>query len=158
MGSILRTCSLLLLATALPSTIAAQTTDSAPTIRRLRSDKHDPKASTSKKITLVGCIFGQNGKYILMTKNSSTVELISKDDLQARVGYKVRVTGISESATASETATPALSSAQTDSITRSTGSENDSKKLNVSKMKTISKGCDMKSDKSDRSWSHILHL
>lgn len=39
------------------------------------------------------------------------------------------------------------------------GSENETRsKLNVSKVKIISKGCDMKSGKtSDKSWTHI-HL
>jgi hypothetical protein len=97
------------------------------------------------------------------------VEFISRDDLQANVGYKVRVTGVLEDATASEAATPGSPCAgQSDNPTAeakkspdvSMGSQHEtSVKLNVSKIKVISKGCDMNFDRnSGKSWTHILHL
>jgi hypothetical protein len=153
MSTVLGTYRVCLLATVFPFAIAAQTADPAATM---------PRTHRNKTITLVGCIFGQNGKYVLMTKKSTT-ELISQDDLQARIGYKVRVTGVLTGPTASDL----VSDDQANSITgagkksseRSTASHNDSNKLKVAKLDTISKGCDMKSEmKSEKSWTHILHL
>jgi hypothetical protein len=139
MSTVLGTCRVCLLAAVLPVAIDAQTPDPAATI---------PSTHRNKTITLVGCIFGQNGKYVLMTKKSRTVELISLDDLQARIGYKVRVTGVLDGPTAADTVSDG-----------STTNHNESDKLNVAKLNPISKQCHMKPErKSEKSWAHILHL
>jgi hypothetical protein len=162
MARVLPACWRVLLAIVLSFAVAAQVPAHALSLRRMHGDHHDHGTARSKRITLVGCLLGQDEKYILITKNS-TVELTSEVNLQARVGSKLRVTGVLESATSSETPYSSTDgrpgSVTSAGSTGSMGSHYNGSTLRVSKVKTISKACNMKSDrKSDKSWTHILHL
>jgi hypothetical protein len=95
----------------------------------------------SKKTTMVGCISEHDGKYILMTNNPSmSVELVSKEDLKAHIGHKVRVTGTigNGSSRKKQGSSP--------------GSQNSPNgQLRVTKMKMISQSCDVKKGKGSES-------
>jgi hypothetical protein len=59
-----------------------------------KTNNHDRGSATGgDKTRMVGCILGQDGKYILVTrKQSSVVKLNSAEDLKSYVGHKVKVT------------------------------------------------------------------
>jgi hypothetical protein len=105
-------------------------------------------------------MFGQDGKYVLVTQKS-TIELISDDNQQAVIGYNVKVTGVFVSATI------AKADDQPDNNTdgrttleeRTSNQIGETAKLSVSKVKILSRSCDIKSDKkTNKSWTRILHL
>jgi hypothetical protein len=96
----------------------------------------------SRKTTMVGCISEHDGKYMLMTNNPSmSVELVSKEDLKAHIGHKVRVTGTigNGSSVGNNSGSPQ-------------GSHNlPNGQLRVTKMKMISQSCDVKKGKGSES-------
>jgi hypothetical protein len=103
-----------------------------------QSKANDARSTASgKKTTMVGCISEHDGKYMLMTNNPSRgVELISKEDLKAHIGHKVRVTGTMGNG----------SSVGNDTM----GSHNSANgQLRVTKMKMISQSCEIKGGKHD---------
>jgi hypothetical protein len=115
----------------------------------------------SKKATMVGCISEHDGKYMLMTNNPSmSVELVSKEDLKAHIGHKVRVTGTigNGSYVGNNSGSPSTSTApesnagdkkKQGSPSGSHNSPND--ELKVTKMKMISQSCDVKKGKGSES-------
>ena len=109
-----------------------------------KTNSHDRGNATSgKKTRMVGCILGQDGKYILVTsKQPSVMEVKSEGDLKSYVGHKVKVTG---------TNNPAIQSDANSSSANSSGT------LTVTKLKVISNRCDIDSGKdSEKSWKRIL--
>jgi hypothetical protein len=116
----------------------------------------------SKKTTMVGCISEHDGKYMLMTNNPSmSVELVSKEDLKAHIGHKVRVTGTisNRSSVGSDTGSPSTSYTAPESKPGDRekqgsppGSHNSPNgQLKVTKMKMISQSCDVKKGKGSES-------
>jgi hypothetical protein len=113
----------------------------------------------SKNTTMVGCIFEHDGKYMLMTNNSSMrVELVSKENLKAHIGHKVRVTGTIGNgfSVGNDTGSPSTSYTAPESNAgdrKKQGSppgshDSPNGQLRVTKMKMISQSCDIKKDKS----------
>ena len=110
-----------------------------------KTNSHDRGNATSgKKTRMVGCILGQDGKYILVTsKQPSVMEVKSAEDLKSYVGHKVKVTGTHNS-----------TAVQTNANSSSASS---SGTLTVTKLKVISNRCDIDSGKdSEKSWKRIL--
>jgi hypothetical protein len=116
----------------------------------------------SKKTTMVGCISEHDGKYMLMTNNPSmSVELVSKEDLKAHIGHKVRVTGtigngsyVGNNSGSPSTSYSAPESNAGDRKKQGTppGSRNSPNgQLRVTKMKMISQSCDVKKGKGSES-------
>ena len=69
-----------------------------------KTNSHDRgNATGGDKTRMVGCILGQDGKYILVTKKqSSVVKLNSAEDLKSYVGHKVKVVGTNNPAVQSD--------------------------------------------------------
>ena len=123
------------------------------------------KAPAGKKITMVGCILGQNGKFILVTKkHPSVVQLLTSEDLKSDVGHEVKVTGVienaptvsddTESSRGMQSVNPADNKKKDDPATAISEGQ-----LRVIRIKIVSASCDIRSDKkSERSWSRILRL
>ena len=108
-----------------------------------KTNSHDRgNATDGDKTRMVGCILGQDGKYILITsKQSSVVKLNSAEDLKSYIEHKVKVVGTNNPAVQSDANNSSASSGT----------------LTVTKLKVISKRCDIDSGKdSEKSWKHIL--
>ena len=136
---------------------SAQMTDrQSPDTAESAAEAQDPQKTSQPKTNshgnapgggktrMVGCILGQDGKYILVTrKQSSVVKLNSAQDLKSYVGHKVKVTGSNDpAAIQNEASRPSASSNGT---------------LIVTKLQVISNKCDVDSGKdSEKSWKRIL--
>lgn len=115
-----------------------------------KTDNHAGRGTASgKKTAMVGCILGrnENGKYVLITEEQlSSVELMSTEDLKPYVGHKVKVKGTINNASPTQTdtrgsLTASASNAGDKKMPESTDSANSM--LVVTKVKTISRSCDM---------------
>jgi hypothetical protein len=100
---------------------------------------------TGKRVVMVGCIYQQDGKYLLMSyKQSGGVELMSSEDLKAQVGHKVKVHGTmlnaSQHSVVSKEETNADDRAKQEKHVVS--HEPESGPLQVRKMDMISEKCD----------------
>jgi hypothetical protein len=91
----------------------------------------------------------QDGNCVLMTQKS-TIELISDDNQQAVIGRRVKVTGVFVSPTIAK-ADGELDNNNTDGRTtskeRASNQNGEMAKLRVSKVKILSRSCDIKFEK-----------
>ena len=127
----------------------------------LQSKANESGRQTNTRTSVVGCVFVQDENYVLMTQKS-TIGLISDDNQQAVIGRRVKVTGVFVSTTIAK-ADGELDTNNTDGRTtskeRSSNQNGEMAKLRVSKIKILSRSCDIKSEnKTNKSWAHMLHL
>jgi hypothetical protein len=131
-----------------------------PASPRRQNKAGESGRQTHTRISVIGCMFGQDGKYVLVTQKS-TIELISDDNQQAVISYKVKVTGVFLSAmiAKADDQPDNNTDGRTTPEERTSNQIGETAKLSVSKVKILSRSCDIKPDKNtNKSWTRILHL
>jgi hypothetical protein len=119
--------------------------------------EHPRKRSGGNETTLVGCLLGHDGNYVLMTQNqSSSVKLGSTEDLKTHVGHKVKIVGRIGNASESQNAASSSTGSGNDKNLAQVSFSSEVSTLTVTKVKTLSKTCDKLSKKPEKSWTEIL--
>jgi hypothetical protein len=123
------------------SSIAAQSDQNGVSEASARS------GTSGKKIVMVGCIYSQGDKYLLISyKQSGGVELRSLEDLKVHVGHKVKIHGTMLNARSDSRGSKPERNAddQVKQEKHVASHEPENGPLQVSKLTMLSQSCDKK--------------
>jgi hypothetical protein len=130
--------------------------NSHPASPRLQSKADESGRQSDGRTSVVGCMFVQDGKYVLMTQKS-IIELIIEGNQQAVVSHKVKVTGVFVSTTIAQANSQPdnKTDGRTTSDERTSNQIGERAKLRVLKVKILSSSCDIKSEKKPTSLGRV---
>ncbi len=118
--------------------------------------KKDDKMMMGKKMSMTGCIMEKDGKYMMMDKkHPDGVMLMSSEDLKPHVGHKVKVKGMMQEMSASDSmGSSDMSSSggamKSDSSSGSMGSGHESASGSMKSDNNMHSGMSMMSMKVDK--------